>query len=207
MLTTYQVPVGLLAAQTLQPLGGVLARRLRQGRPASWAGRAPTVLATGVLAVVLLTNVYLTAWRVLDLHRARYPYYLTDGDVGALTTLDEVTAPGDVVLSSPELGIFVPVYSDARPFVAHWAQTLDFFARRDAAARVFAPTTPDSERRAILTANRVAFVLAGPAEVALGGAREAVPLPLERVRGGALGSTVGTAIYRTDLAPLAGAQP
>jgi hypothetical protein len=168
MLTTYQVPLCLLAAQTLRELGQGLVRR-QAGRAA--AGRLvarPATLTAAVLALVLLTNIYLTAWRVLDLQRLRYPYYLTACDVRALELLGEVARPGQVVLSSPEVGVFVPVYSDARPFVAHWAQTLAFFARRDAATRAFAPTTSESERLAIVAEQGIAFVVSGPSEAALG---------------------------------------
>ena len=120
MLTGYQVPLAVLAARTVRAWYGAAERRL--------AGRrlplSPVALLVGaVLGCAILTNVYLVAWRMLDLERRQYPYYLATSDVRALEALDGVTSPGDVVLASPEVGVFVPVYSSARPFVAHWAQT------------------------------------------------------------------------------------
>lgn len=192
MLTAYQVPIGLLAAQTL---GEILSRRAFAQRPvnpafsrAAWGVTLPTL----VLGFAMLTNGYLTTWRMIDLRRAQYPYYLSAGDVRALEALDRVAEPGQVVLSSPALGIFVPVYSDARPFVAHWAQTLHYFARRDAAAWAFTATTSDSDRQAFITANNIRFVLVGPAEAQLGGTLSPVPLSLERLGG------TGTILYRTQ---------
>jgi hypothetical protein len=162
MLTAYQVPICLLAAQTLAEFAA---------RPAWVSLRVaarPALALAAVLAFVALTNGYLTAWRVVELRRTTYPYYLAADDRRALELLGRVTMPGDVVLSSTEVGIFVPVYSDARPFVAHWAQSLDFYRRRDLAARVYRPATGDAERRAVVAGGGIAFVIAGPAERHLG---------------------------------------
>jgi hypothetical protein len=117
---------------------------------------------------------------VLDLRRNDYPYYLTAGDVAALESLEDTSAPGDVVLASPDLGLFVPVYSDARPFVAHWAQTLDFYARRDAAGWFYRATTPNGARLELLDSERVRLIVAGPAEAELAGqpAPPALELPV-----------------------------
>ena len=101
-----------------------------------------------------------------------------------------MSAPGQVVLSSEQLGVFVPVYSDARPFVAHWAQTLKYFERRDESDWFFAPTTSDTARADFLRQQQIAFVLAGPAEAALNGAHTPPTLQLERVLEGQ------TAVYR-----------
>jgi hypothetical protein len=207
MLTTYQVPVCLLAAQTLAALTGALPdwlpRRFAGVRVATWAPG----LALAVLALTMLTNIYLTAWRVLDLRRLQYPYYLAAGDVRALQLLGDVAPPGQVVLSSPDLGLFVPVYSDARPFVAHWAQTLAFFARRDAATRAYAPATTESERMAIVGSNRIAFVLSGPAEAALGQSSVPARFPLDVLAEERGAERAPTTIYRTELVPVAGTQP
>jgi hypothetical protein len=158
MLIAYQVPVSILAACTVQEItvtlrGGSLARL----RPAM-------VVSAAVVLLVLMTNVYLTAWRVIDINRLEYPYFLSDGDVVALTELETLVKPGDVVLSSPELGVFVPVYSDGRPYVAHWAQTLSFFERRDTAADFFTPGASDEFREKVIRDNDIRFILYGPAE-------------------------------------------
>lgn len=162
MLTAYQVPICLLAAQTLADLAARLSRVPRG------AVARPVLALAAVLAFVSLTNGYLTAWRVVELRRTTYPYFLAADDRRALELLGNVTTPGDVVLSSTEIGIFVPVYSDARPFVAHWAQSLDFYRRRDLAAHVYRPATGDAERRAVVAEGGIAFVIAGPAERRLG---------------------------------------
>lgn len=176
MLTGYQIPLGILAAQT------VAGWRMPawRGMPAGARRLSPALL---VILAVVLTNLYLTGWRVIDLRRADYPYYLTGDDVAALEAVGDVAGEGDVVLSSPELGVFVPVYADARPYVAHWAQTLRFFERRDQARWFFAPGTGDADRATFLAEQGIAFVIAGPAEDRLA-AGNGGPLALEVVRDG-----------------------
>lgn len=163
MLTAYQIPACILAAGTL----GELARsRLFTHR---YRFRLVPAALLATVAFVMLTNVYLLAWRVVDLNRGEYAYYLTTGDVEALRALDDVVQPGDVVLSSETLGMYVPVYSDARPYVAHWAMTLRFYERRAATAWFYAGQTSAVERAAFLEAHGIDFVLSGPAEAALTG--------------------------------------
>lgn len=190
-LTTYQVPVALLAAQTARVLMAALF--LRTSRRSVGAGNASVQrwVTTALIVFVALTNIYLTAWRVIDLRRAQYPYYLSAGDVRALEHLATITTAGDVVLSSPELGVFVPVYSDARPFVAHWAQTLHFLARRRTAAYLYRPDTPDEVRQAFTSANGITFIMAGPSESLLGGVGALPTLRMERLVDGT------TTLYRT----------
>lgn len=176
MLTGWQVPVCLLAAETLVDFGQMLSRR----RPALSASRVFRLAPLAVLGAIFLTNAYLTAWRVTDLRRAEYPYYLSSGDVRALESLDGADS-SVVVLSSPDLGVWVPVYADARPYVAHWAQTLHFLERRDAAAWFFDPATSDTDRDAFLDVNGIDLVLSGPAEARIGGGAYPPELALDRV--------------------------
>jgi hypothetical protein len=63
------------------------------------------------------------------------------------------------VLAPIELGQFVPSYGETRAYLAHWAMTNRFFERRDAVERFFSPATTDTERAALLDADRVTLVL------------------------------------------------
>lgn len=167
MLIAYQVPVSILAAFTVQEISNALRGvRLARLRPAMFVPAA-------VILLVLMTNVYLTVWRVIDINRLEYPYFLSTGDVEALSELEHLVEPGDVVLSSPELGVFVPIYSDGRPYVAHWAQTLSFFERRDTAAAFFTLDTSDEFRQTVIRDNDIRFILYGPAEA---GSRDPRPV-------------------------------
>lgn len=177
MLTGYQVPLCVLAAQTI---GGWREPVLM----ARWRSVNIRMLApVAVISFVMLTNVYLTTWRVVDLQRAEYPYFLTAEDVAALEALDGVSQQGDVVLSSPNLGQFVPVYADARPYVAHWAQTLRYFERRDQARWFFAPSTTDAQRERFLRENGIDFIISGPAEAADSASPQPVRFSLDTIAG------------------------
>jgi uncharacterized membrane protein len=73
-----------------------------------------------------------------------------------------------VVLCSLTVGQYVPAVSGNTAFLAHWAQTVDFYDKRDRVARFFDAATPDVERAETLHAFGVDYVLYGPAEHRLG---------------------------------------
>ncbi|HEX5165599.1 MAG TPA: hypothetical protein VFV93_09410, partial [Thermomicrobiales bacterium] len=132
-------------------------------------------------------------WRVVDLRRDNYPYYLSSDDVRALESLDDVAGRRDIVMSSPNLGLFVPVYSDARPFVAHWAQTLRYFERRDQARWFFSARTSDAEREVFLRDNGIDYIISGPAEAADSAVSAPPRLPLDAIGG------ESTVLYRVRI--------
>ena len=187
MLIAYQVPVSLLAAVTLHHAAGTLTRHFGAIEPA----RVRLAGAVLVFGFISLTNIYLTGWRVVDLRRTDYPYYLTDADIRAMDELDEVAKEHDVVLSSENVGVFVPVYSDSRPYLAHWAQTLEYLERREQVAWFFQTTTSDERRAAFLSEHGIDFVILGPAEAAQSQSNSPVALHLEPVVSGT------TTLYRS----------
>jgi hypothetical protein len=76
------------------------------------------------------------------------------------------------------------VYSDARPYVAHWAQTLHFLQRRDDAAWFFNPATGEPQRDEFLDAHDIQVVISGPAEASIGGSASPPAFALVRVVSG-----------------------
>lgn len=160
MLTAWQVPVGLIAVRWLQ----------RRAAPALATARPllARALPALLLAAVLPTSIYLVSWRILDLGRHEAPYWLGAGEEEALRWLGERATRDDVVLSGLTLGQFVPVYSDARTMLGHWAQTANFYDKQEQVAAFFAPGLGDAERRALLTRYGVTYILYGPEERALG---------------------------------------
>jgi hypothetical protein len=151
LLLGWQAPIAILAAGAL----------LMIVRP--WlARRAPRLAGPAVAALLglcVVTNVYMTAWRFLDFSRHEVPYYLAQDEVAALRWLGERTTRADVVLADLDFGQNVPVWSDSRAFLAHWAGTLDFFEKRALAAEVLDPATPAARRAAILDEYAVTYVV------------------------------------------------
>jgi hypothetical protein len=188
MLIAYQVPVGILAAMTIAELAAWLERH----RPYLSRAGLRFAAAALVLGFVALTNVYLTGWRIVDLRRQDYPYYLAREDTQALRALEAAAGEGDVVLSSPELGVFVPVFTDARPYVAHWAQTLRYFERRDDAQWFFDPATARQERDVFVATHGIGFIISGPAEARLVAVTDPPPLAFDVISAGP------TTLYRTS---------
>ena len=162
MLNSWQVPIGLLATiglyRTIVP---VLTRW--------WDNRqAQMVALLSFLVLVVLTNGYLWAWRFVDLNRHDYPYYLYQDEIAALEWVEEHATRDAIVLSSYDVGRYVPGLSGRPAFLAHWAQTVNFFDKRDRVTLFFDAQTRDSERAKTLRAFGVDYIFYGPAERALG---------------------------------------
>ena len=164
MLNSWQIPMMLLATKGLYDFIAPAIVKWGSGlgeRVVRW-------VAVAFVVAVLPTNVYLWVWRFLDLARGGYPYYLSTDEVAALEWLDENTEPEDVVLSSLTIGQYIPALSGNTAFLAHWAQTVGFYDKRERVARFFDADVPDDERVETLESFGVDYVLRGPAECALG---------------------------------------
>ncbi len=162
MLNSWQVPIGFLA--TIGLYGYIVPILMR------WWNlrRSRTVAVFAFLVLISLTNVYLWMWRFLDLNRHNYPYFLHSDDVAALEWLEEHTPSSAVVLSAYDTGRYVPGLSGRTAFLAHWAQTVNFFDKRDRVTRFFDAQVDDEERLETVQTFGVDYVLYGPAERALG---------------------------------------
>jgi hypothetical protein len=164
MLGGWQVPVAIVGVRTLlRDVTPRLARRWK--KPADRLGLA---LAALLVAAVLPTNLYLYAWRFTDLARQEYPYYLERDDVAAMRWLRANTEPSDVVLSSLTIGQYVPNQAGNTAFLAHWAQTLDFYGKRRTVARFFDARTSEQDRAEIIRSFDVRYVFVGEPERTLG---------------------------------------
>ncbi len=169
MLNGWQVPIAILAVQGLFKYVMPWIGQLSIARGWYWHGEAfRRGLAAGLLVVVAPTNLYLWAWRFVDLGRHDYPYYLRTDEVAALRWLETQGTGADVVLSSLTLGQYVPVLSGKHAFLAHWAQTVDFYTKERLVQKFFDAASDDAWRQTILDEYGVDYVLVGPAERALG---------------------------------------
>jgi len=172
LLTGWQFPLALLAA-----------RAWMRWRP-KWLTRAASLhagtdrslIAWSALLVVLCvpTNLYLFAWRFVDLGRHERPYFLERDELTALGWLATHATSTDVVLAPLDVGQFVPSYGRSRAYLAHWAMTNRFFERSAFVERFFDPQSEAAVRRRILDSDQVTLVLATRTEP-LGSGREAPP--------------------------------
>ncbi|HHX42554.1 MAG TPA: hypothetical protein GX714_01005 [Chloroflexi bacterium] len=126
-------------------------------------------LPVALLLVVMPTNLYLLAWRVIDLGRHEYPYYLHIDDVDAMRWLAANTAPQDVMLTSFAVGHYLPGLAGNKAYLANAVMTIDFGRKQENVATFFGERTDDAWRRRFLADSGVRYVLHGPSERALGG--------------------------------------
>jgi hypothetical protein len=142
MLACWQVPVAFAATRAI----------------VSWP---LTLLPTLLVIAVLPVNMYLLAWRFVDLGRVSHPYFLARDEVAALQWLDKNSSPRDIVLSSLDLGQYVPSVAGNSAFLAHWAQTLDYYTKQRLVVQFFDSHSSDGERATTLDQYNVGYVLVG----------------------------------------------
>ncbi len=151
LLLGWQMPIAVLAARAIHD---IIWPWLRVHVPRlAWPALAI------VLGLCVVTNAYIFFWRFYDLSRYSQPYFLSQDEVAALRWLGTHTTSQDVVLGVLEINQHVPVWSDARAYVAHWAGTLDFFTKQKNAERAVNPATPQEERRRLLNEFTVTYVI------------------------------------------------
>ena len=156
LLTAWQFPLAVLAARVWHDRVAPLLARVA---PSAAVVSRPTFARLLLVALVLPTNLYLLAWRVIDVKRHERPYFLHRDEMAALDWLAGHATTSDVVLAPIDVGQFVPNYGRSRSFLAHWAMTNRYFQRRDEAERFFAASTTDAYRRTVLDRNRITLVL------------------------------------------------
>jgi hypothetical protein len=169
MLNGWQVPIAMLATKGLfDYIAPWVKRQINARRPAIDLLRVQKWLVAGFLLLILPTNLYLFAWRFIDLRRHDYPYYLQNSEIAAFKWLEQNAQGAQVVFSSETTGQYVPMFTGAHAYLAHWAQTVDYFNKRDAVKAFYDAGTSDAAREQILRTHGVKYVLAGPAERELG---------------------------------------
>jgi hypothetical protein len=171
LLTGYSLPTAVLATIGLfDHVLPWLQARVSRGQVRCWlmAERLGRVVPALLLVAVSVTNLYLLAWRVLELSRHDYPFYLYRDEVAAMRWLEERTPPDEVVLSDFVVGHFVPGLTGDRAFLGNGVMTIDFSHKRELVKAFFDDATSDSERRALIRQYGIHHVFYGPAEQALG---------------------------------------
>lgn len=164
MLAGWQIPVGIVATRIMFTHFAPTVRALLAGT--RW--RPDVALSLALVLAVLPVNAYLLAWRFVDLSRHDYPYYLHQDELAAMRWLETNSSPTDVVLSSMTIGQYIPSVSGNTAFLAHWAQTLEFFEKREMVTRFFDAGTTERDRHDVVERFGVRYVFHGRQERALG---------------------------------------
>jgi len=172
LLTGFQFALAVLATDFLfERLIPWLEAWLTRARKRGWLSGERLVrwVPAILLLAVLPTNLYLFAWRFVDLHRYSYPFYLHRDEVAAMRWLEANADPNEVVLSAFVTGHYIPGLAGTRAFLANAVMTIDFNRKRERVNAFFDPATPDEERRALIEQYGIHYVFYGPLEQSLGG--------------------------------------
>ena len=165
LLAGYPLPMAALATVTLfDHLLPWLSRRWGSA-PRPWDRWLPYLF----VLLVIPTNVYLLAWRAVDLRRHEYPYYLHQDDIAALGWLAANSEPRDVVLTSFAVGHYLPGIAGNKAYLANAVMTTDFQHKREEVAAFYGEATDEAWRRQFLDAGGIRYVFHGPSERELGG--------------------------------------
>jgi len=157
MLGGWQFPLAILAAQTWHDtVAPAAARGLKRWLDAAAAARAARL---ALVLIVIPTNVYLYAWRFVELRRQAAPYYLLQDEAAALDWLARNASAEDVVIAPEIIGQFVPNYGQTRAYLAHWAMTNRYHERVTRVKTFFTPRTADQWRADVMTGEGVTMVL------------------------------------------------
>ena len=136
--------------------------RLSPERLAAWS-------AALFLLALLPTNLYVFGWRLVELNRHDYPFYLYRDDLAAIEWIDANTAETDAVLSSFTIGHYVPGLAGNRTFLSNAVMTANFNQKFADVQRFFDSATDEAWRRDLIDRYGIRYVIYGEAEKQIGG--------------------------------------
>lgn len=158
-----QVPLAILAAVGFLD---ALLPRVARTRAFRWLSARPNYSVAGLerLLIVLfllamsLSNLYVLASTSLTASvQQPYPLFRPRDEAQAVAWLRANTSRDQVVLAQYEVGNYVAARAGNRVVVGHWAETLDWQAKFDAAEKFFS-AADEAWRRDFLARERVAYV-------------------------------------------------
>jgi hypothetical protein len=94
--------------------------------------------------------------------------YLSASELAAFEWLDEHAKPNALVMASPDSGLLIPAYSDARVFYGHPFETVNANENRQMVENFYGTEMTRQEAAEILNGEEVDYVLFGPREMSLG---------------------------------------
>jgi hypothetical protein len=166
LVTGLHVPLCILAAMALSRY--VLPRFL----PAK-----KTLILGAFIVLTMPSNLFVLMASMAGAAQQDSRLYLYRDEAEAMTWLQENTQPTDIVLASPEMGLFIPAWAGNRVLYGHPFETIEAEKKRALAEMFYQAQTEESIRREIIESHHIAYVFYGPRERALsGGQLETVPM-------------------------------
>jgi hypothetical protein len=173
MLEGLHIPLCVLASMGL--FDYVLPTLMRSpwlGRLAAWRGYdAPGLRRLLLFCAVIVTipsNLYLLSSSSLSVVNRDPSLFYESAEVEAIAWLEDHTERSDTVLSSYEIGRFIPARVGQRVFMGHFIETMEVDRKRELASTFFQSDISDSSRYDLLDEYGIRYLFHGPREQQLG---------------------------------------
>jgi hypothetical protein len=115
------------------------------------------------------TSAILLAGGIAAARAPAEPLFHPADQLAALDWLSHHAQPGEVVLSSFETGNALPAYTPLVAYIGHGPESVFLAQKLPRVAAFYRRSTHAAGRRRLLAGGRIAFVIFGPHERALGG--------------------------------------
>ncbi len=154
LMTGYYIPVVGLAVAAIYQLRLVKLRKL--------------VIAL-MIVLAPLTNALIVSTGILGAKTNSSALYLSNDEIVALDWIGDQTQPTDIILSSPEMGVFIPAYTGRRVMYGHPFETMNA-GQMESDVLNFFHDPNDKESIHWLSENGVDYIFMGERELNTGGA-------------------------------------
>ncbi|MGQ9625893.1 MAG: hypothetical protein ACUVV0_03195 [Anaerolineae bacterium] len=125
-------------------------------------------LTCGFVLLTIPSNLLLMAGPVAQSLHHEEPIFQPQAVVEAADWLKDKARPREVILSSPEVGNYIPARSGRRVFIGHPAITARYEEKKTMVEEFFAGKLGEEGEKNFLRENDIAYVFYGPRERALG---------------------------------------
>jgi hypothetical protein len=122
-----------------------------------------------IIVLTVPTSAILLAGGIAAARAPAEPLFHPADQLAAFDWLSHHAQPGEVVLSSFETGNALPAYTPLVAYIGHGPESVFLAQKLPRVAAFYRRSTDDAGRRRLLAGGRIAFVIFGPHERALGG--------------------------------------
>jgi len=122
----------------------------------------------GLFLLALPTNLIIIFTSIYGIRNLDEKIYLTQNEVQALNWLNKQTVPEALILSGPEMGMWIPARTGMRVIYGHPFETTFADKEKQAVLRFFSGTFSEHEMKAMIDERSVDYIFVGPRELVLG---------------------------------------
>lgn len=117
-----------------------------------------------LLLTSLFTNMLVLSAGIFGLLSRSSLLYLTRQEQDALVWLETIAIPDAIILASPEMGLYIPAYSEKRVLYGHPFETVDANLEMENLERFFGMQEDSIWREEFLSERKIRYIFFGPRE-------------------------------------------